>query len=64
MKTYSIEHNGETILSDLSKEDIFKMKSLLENIVESNTWTKGSAILSSNDFFSVKQNPSTDQESS
>ena len=63
MKTYSIEHNGETVLSDLCEEDIFKMKTLLERILKSNAYGEF-AILSSNDFFSVEQNPSTDQESS
>ena len=63
MKTYSIEHNGETVLSDLCEEDIFKMKALLERILKSNAYCEF-ARLSSNDFFSVEQNPSTDQESS
>ena len=63
MKTYSIEHNGETVLSDLCEKDIFKMKALLDYVLKSNTGTKF-AILSSNDFFSVEQNPSTNQESS
>ena len=66
MKTYTIKHNDEIVLKDITEIDIMRIIKLLDNALHSlsldNSRWNLEMLVSSNDWIAIEQNPSTKQE--